>query len=631
MKSIFTVLLISILICTCTACSDNKAESINQISGSQSVNASGTTTNGTQNSSVTSNTISVEYNNDDMDDSLASPDISYIILEKDKISLNGKGASIDDNKITITAAGVYSISGTLNDGQIIVDSNEQETIKLILNGVNIYCSSSSPLYIANSKKTVITLADGTTNYLTDGTSYIFTDTEQDEPNAAVFSKDDLTINGSGSLIVEANYNNGIQSKDDLKIVSGNITVTAVNDGIKGRNFIAIKDANITVNAGGDGMQSNNDENPDQGYVLIEGGIIDITAGEDGIQAETVLMLTGGNITISSGGGSTNSSSKAGTSGNTWGIWGRESTSGNVDSSGSAKGLKAGVNVVISGGTITVDSSDDSIHSNESLTISGGDIVLVSGDDGIHADTAIEINGGDIEITKSYEGIESSNIIINNGNIHLIASDDGINAVGGVDGSSLNGRPGQNNFSSSGANCLYINGGYIVIDADGDGMDINGAIYMTGGTVIINGPTRNDNGALDYLSGCKITGGFLIAAGSSGMAQAPDSSSSQYSVMVNFTTTQSAGSIIHLEAASGDEILTFVPTKTYQSIVLSSPELVKGTTYFVYTGGNSTGTAIDGLYTDGTYTGGTQITSFTTSSIVTLAGSSAGGFPGNIRR
>jgi hypothetical protein len=277
--------------------------------------------------------------------------------------------------------------------------------------------------------------------------------------------------------------------------------------------------------------------------------------------------------------------------------------------------------------IDVDSADDSVHSNDNVTISGGNITLSSGDDGIHADAAIEINGGDVNITKSYEGIDSPTITINDGNIHLIASDDGVNATSGNAGFDGMGMHGQDILEISGDNYLNINGGYIIVDAMGDGLDINGPINMTGGVVIINGPTNNANGALDYLGTFTINGGFLIAAGSSGMAQSPGTSSTQCSVMLNFSSSLSANTMIHIETEDGEEILTFVPTKMYQSIVFSATDLKNGATYIVYSGGSSTGSFTDGLYSGGTYNGGTRITSFTISSIVTTLGSSGGAFPG----
>ena len=166
-------------------------------------------------------------------------------------------------------------------------------MRLVLKGADLTCSTSAPLHaIKSADKTMITLAEGTENSVTDGTSYIFDDTEAQEPNAAVFSKDDLTINGSGSLTVTANYNNGIASKDDLKITGGNITVDAANDGLKGRDCIGIKAGTVTVNAGGDGLQATNDEDTEKGYISIEGGVFNITAGTDGIQAQTTLAING---------------------------------------------------------------------------------------------------------------------------------------------------------------------------------------------------------------------------------------------------------------------------------------------------------------------------------------------------
>ncbi len=630
-KIIALLLLVSTLIFTLITYSGDTLESSDMVFASQSANGvgeeSGTAVNTKQNSEIASSTISVEYDSDDLDPSVISSDVSYIVLEGDSITFDGSGATVNDNIITIASAGMYSISGNLDDGQIIVNTEDKETVGLILNGANIACSTSAPIYVINAEKTVITLADGTENYVTDGASYIFEDAESDEPNAAVFSKDDLTIKGNGSLTVNANYNNGITSNDDLKITGGSITVNAVNDGIKGKDSIAIKDGIITVNAGSDGMQSNNDEDAEKGYISIEGGTFNITAGMDGIQAETRIMVSGGNITISSGGGSINSNNN--NNGDNWGNRGMGNNPDDNSSADSAKGLKASVDLTITGGTINIDSSDDSIHSNNSLTINSGNITLASGDDGIHADSTLEINGGDLTITKSYEGIESAVLTFNDGNIYIIASDDGINAAGGNDGSSMNGRPGQNNFNASMDYHTYINGGYIFIDARGDGLDSNGPIDMTGGTVLINGPTNNGNGALDYAGAFNITGGFFVAAGSSGMAQAPSSSSTQYSVMHNFASVQAAGTMIHIENEAGEEILTFVPTKEYQSVLLSSPELENGVTYKIYVGGSSTGTAINGLYSEGTYTPGTEITSFTISSIVTggRGGGPGGGPPG----
>ncbi len=510
--------------------------------------------------------------------------VTTITFNGDSITVDGSGTIVSGSVITITSAGTYHISGTLDDGQLIVETEDEDAVELILNGTNITNSTSAPIFISSAAQTVITLTTGTENTLTDGEDYVFADGE-DEPDAALFSKDDLVIQGDGSLTVNANYKNGIVSKDNLEITGGNITVTAAKHAIKGKDSITILDGTFTINAGSDGMQSDNDEDTSLGYITISGGTFNITSANDGIQAETTLTISDGDFTIVAGGGS------------------------GIVTDDSAKGLKAGVEIVVTGGTFNINSADDAVHSNDSITIDSGVFTLATADDGIHSDATVTINGGDITVTECYEGIEGTYIFINDGEIDLTADDDGINVAGGND----------DPFSGSGY-YLEINGGYIVVDADGDGLDANGSIYMTDGVVLVNGPTNNGNGAIDYDGTFPMTGGFLVAAGSSGMAQAPSSSSTQYSVLVNLSSAKSAGTMFHIETQAGDDVLTFVPTKTYQSVVFSSPELANGTTYMVYTGGSSTGTATDGLYTGGTYTPGTQAASFTISSMVTIVGS-----------
>lgn len=641
MKRITILLLITAILWLLAGCSTGAGESIKIIteSGSQTESTSGGESSldialqnyGAQTNSqnsveqkeeIITTPLTAGYDADDLDIAENNTEMSEIILDGDTIVFTGSGATVDGSVITITLAGTYGIRGTLNDGQILVDTKDEDAVKLVLNGAEIASSTSAPIYLINAEKTVITLAAGTSNSVTDGSSYVLADEESNEPNAAIFANDDLTINGSGSLTVNANYNNGIASDDDLKITGGDITVIAVNDGIKGKDSVEIKDGVITVEAGGDGIQSSNDGDSEKGYIYIESGTINITAGLDGIQAETSIAIEDGDFTITTGGGSANSSSKGGN----WGNWGSNNNTNDADSTDSAKGIKAAIDVTISGGSFKIDSSDDSIHSNNSLTINGGDFILTSGDDGMHSDTSLVINGGKLDITKSYEGIESASITINDGTLAIVSSDDGINIAGGNDGSAM-GRPGQNSFSASGSYYLALNGGYITVDAMGDGIDSNGTIDMTGGVVLVNGPTNNGNGALDYMGSFNITGGFLVAAGSSGMAEAPSSTSTQYSVMVNFDSVQPDGTLVHIETQDGQDLLTFMPTKEYQSVGLSSPDIENGSNVVVYTGGSSSGTEVDGLYSGGAYTPGTQVTSMDITSVVTGAGSFGGGFPG----
>ncbi|MEZ4644506.1 MAG: carbohydrate-binding domain-containing protein [Chloroflexota bacterium] len=606
----FTVLLFFIFLFVLSACTSDTTSSTSTgvVAVAQPWDTAVSTSENTAVSTaatpqVTLQPVEVEYDSDDLAETINESATTTITLAGDSIAVEGTGASVNGSTVTITAAGSYRISGVLRDGQILVDTQDEDAVILVLDGIDITNSTSAPIFVSNADKTVIDLAAGTENVVTDGSSYVFAEAT-DEPNAAIFSKDDLTITGSGSLTVNANYNNGIASKDDLKITGGTITVNATNDGIKGRDSLAILDGTITIRAGADGMQANNDTDAEKGFVVIEGGTLNITAVSDGIQAETQLLISGGSINITAGGG------------NGYSV---------VDS---AKGLKSGINLTISGGTITIDAADDALHANTNLTINGGDITLATGDDGVHADANITINNGNLSIVKSYEGIESGVIIINGGNIHLRSSDDGINVSSGQ-GEGGMGFPGQG-ASGSSSYYLEINGGYLFVDADGDGLDSNGLGTMNDGVVIVNGPVMSGNGTLDVNGMLTINGGFLIGAGSAGMAQSPSTASTQYSVLQMIPNNQAGGSMVHIESSDGEEIATFVPTKSYQSIVVSSPALENGKTYVVYVGGSSTGTAVDGLYSDGTYSPGTQVASFTISSIVTGASGGMGGMGGGGR-
>ncbi len=522
-----------------------------------------------------------------------SSDEVSIVLSGDSITENSDNVTVSGTTATIKAAGTYTLSGTLDNGQILVDADGDGTVRLVLNGVSISNSTSSAIFVNDAEKAIVVLTENTVNTLTDAASYVYADATEDEPNAALFSKSNLTIYGGGTLQVTGNYNDGIASKDGLIIDSAIIDITAVDDGIRGKDYLIVREGIISISAGGDGLKSDNEDDTTLGYISVESGELAVIATGDAIQAQTDVIVSGGVFNLKAGGGS-----------------------GYTASSTSAKGIKAGALVVVDAGEFTLNTADDAIHSNGTLTVNGGTFAISSGDDGIHADTAIAVNDGDIVISKSYEGVESAAITVNGGDISVVSTDDGINAAGGTDSSSQDGRPGQNTYTATGNYYLHIYGGSIYVNATGDGIDINGAIVMTAGTVIVNGPTSSANGALDYDSTFTMNGGFLVAAGSSGMLQAPSSSSGQNAVAVIFSSARSANTLFNLQTSSGSSIVTFAPAKSYQAVVISAPGLTSGTSYSVYTGGSSTGTAVHGLYENGTYTPGTRYATFTLSNRIT---------------
>ena len=669
----FTVLVCAVFLVSCGTAQQPGADSGTQ-QGSGKETAVNAGSDGNSNELKVVSLVSmkdVTYDNEDYYSDWTGENPIYIKLNGTSATINGAGAVADGSKITISAAGVYVISGKLDNGQIIVDSEDKGTVRLVLNGMEIQCNDNAPVYIKNAEKAIITLEKGTQNIVSDGENYTFSEAGADEPNAAIFSKADLTVNGSGALTIHGNYNNGITGKDDLRITGGTIQIYSTDDGIMGKDTVLVNDGTITIEAGGDGIKSTNDTDNTKGFVALEGGTFVIKSGSDAIQAVTSVMITNGVYDLTTGGGSANGSNKAGSGRENGSIIpgsGRETPPERTDGvtsttpavksseapaanttapaaanvtvtevatvtapitpkvnatvendtaqSQSSKGIKSSSDIVISGGTFTIDSSDDAMHSNNAITITDGKFTIASGDDGIHADSAITINSGKFNITKSYEGIESNNITVSGGDINVVASDDGINAAGGNDGSSINGRPGQNTFSSTGDRQLKINSGHIAVSAAGDGLDVNGSIYMTSGTVLINGPTNSGNGALDYDGVFEISGGLLVAAGSAGMVQAPSEQSTQYTVAMNFSNIQQAGTIAQLEDSSGKTVVTFKPDKVYQSIIISSPELKKDSAYTFYSGGSSSGSVSGGLYTGGSYQGGTKIIDLTIAKAVT---------------
>ncbi|MDD3430050.1 MAG: carbohydrate-binding domain-containing protein [Oscillospiraceae bacterium] len=575
------VVLASIMLfATLTACGNKAAES-------ETSSQPQTDANATQTDSATALTVSgmidPAYSDRDLDGTWDADAAVAITLSDNGSTVSGAGATVSNSMVTINSAGTYVVNGSLTNGQIIVEAANTDKVQIVLNGVNITCESSAPIFVKQADKVFLTLAEGSTNTVTDGANYVLDANE--EPNGAVFSKDDLTINGSGTLVVTANYNNGIVSKDDLYITGGTITVSAPNHGLKGKDAIAICGGNLTITAGTDGIQASNTTEAEKGWISIDGGTLNIVSANDGLQAESTLQITDGTLAVTSGGGSENASSKQNGS---WGMWGGNQTNQTTTddtASDSAKGLKSNNALYVTGGSITIDASDDTLHCGTDLTLAGGTLTLSSGDDGIHADHIVSILGGKIDILKSYEGIEGSAIEVSGGTIELVANDDGLNAAGGSDSSSVNGRPGANEFSADSSIYIKISGGTLLINAAGDGIDANGNIYVSGGYTTVYGPTDNGNGAFDYNGVADISGGLVTMAGSSGMAQSFTDTSTQNSIAVYYTSAQSANTTVTLADSSGNTVATFTPKKDYSWVCISAPEIAVNSTYTLYS--NST--------------------------------------------
>ncbi len=545
-------------------------------------------------------------------------------------SVDGNGVQADGNKITFTAQGTYLVSGELQ-GQLIVDTPDPEKVMLILNGVSVTCEDGPALLVNTAaKKVVFYSAQGSVNLFSDGTDY-YAESENGTsgglPNACIWSAEDLKFDGKGEIYITGNCDKGINTKDDLEIAGGKVCVSAIGAGVRGNDSVTITGGYLHVtSSAGDGIKtSNTDEG--KGNLTVSGGEVYVDCFGDGISASAALSISGGSISICTEGTVDASASPApwsmerpggpGGGGPGGGGPGGMNEGNPNKSSTSAKGLKSVGLLLITGGNITVDCTDDALHSDSALQIDDGNLYLSASDDGIHAEQSVMINGGAIEIEKSYEGVEAINITVNGGTVRLVASDDGFNACGGT---GMMGGPGGGFFapeqstdsSTTGAEetpLLTFNGGYTIVNASGDGIDSNGQIVVTGGTVIVYGPTNNGNGPIDHgdarTDQLNISGGTLLAIGSSGMA---DTAVGQNYGVLAFAMRSSfeGGTTMGIFDADGKLILAFESPKAFASVVFSSPDVKSGETYTIGYGGAIGGNVQDGICKDGTYTDYTEL-------------------------
>ncbi|MBQ6502848.1 MAG: carbohydrate-binding domain-containing protein [Flexilinea sp.] len=448
---------------------------------------------------------------------------TVITLNGESASVSGNGAYVNNGSVVITNAGKYLLSGTLTDGNISVDAYISSKVWLLLDGVNITSSDNAAIRVEEADKVFLTLAEGSENFLSTGET--FSDTAiADGTNGAIYAHDDLTINGTGALTIVSGYKHGIDANDDLIITGGTINITAPLDGLHANDSLRIMNADLTIDAGDDGLMVAKEN----GYLHIESGTINIKA--DG----------------------------------------------------------------------------DAIHTAGDITIDSGSIALSAGDDGIHSDTNVLINDGVLLISECYEGIEAVTIDIAGGDITIYPSDDGLNANGGSDmfgmpGGFGPGALGQNTETATptptvetqedDSTWVRISGGNLTIinenARDADGIDSNGDLIITGGTIRVSLPGGGTNNAIDYgsESGGKatISGGNLVAAGGSMMSENFDESSEQPVIMYNLTETVEGGTEVLVLDAEGNEILSYTPPQSFNSIFLSCPEMKVGETYTVIIG------------------------------------------------
>lgn len=495
--------------------------STSEESGADETDSTGGAMNGTIGSVIEAN---LSFKNKDFYIDYSTEDTVKIDLSAPK---EADGVKVSGSTVTITEAGTYVLSGTLTDGQVIIDAGDEDDVRLVLENASITCATTAPIYAKNADKVIISLPENTESTVTD----TVTGTDgNDALTAAIFAKCDLSVNGTGTLNVNANANDGITSEDKLKITGGVLNITSADDGLVGKDAVLIKNGTVHITASGNGIKSTKSE-ADKGYVYIGGGTMNITAEQDGIQAETSVLISAGEVNVTAGGGA-NGEQKTGNAM----FGGAQSTT--TDETLSTKGIKAEAALDITGGTVTVDSADDSLHSNDSMTVSGGGITVKSGDDGLHADNTLTIGDGTIVVEESCEGLEAIN--------------------------------------------LTINGGTLTVNASGDGLDSNGALTINGGTVYVSGPTGDGNGTFDCDGVFTINGGVVLGTGSSGMLKTPTTDSKQNTISVS--CTGSAGDTVEVKGADGDTLVSAVAPKSFTNVMFSTPDITEGETYTVYVNG-----------------------------------------------
>lgn len=490
----------------------------------------------------------LEYSSRDTDASYDESSATRIALSEAGASVSGDNATASGSTVTIAAAGTYVITGSSSNGQIVIDAPDDAKVQIVLDGVVLSNGSGPCIYASNADKLFVTLAENTANTLSDGSSWTLSGSE-DEPDATVFCTCDLTVNGSGTLNVDATTHHGIHSTDDLVIAGGSLDVDAANDGLVGKDSVKIGGASVHVTAQDNGVKATNDTDEDKGFVLISGGDVDIDAQDDGIKA-TRLIKT-------------------------------------------------------SGGTVTVDSQDDALHSDADLWLDGGTLTISAADDGVHAERSLWLAEGTLDITSSYEGIEGQDILVTGGSSNIAYSDDGINAAVASDETSSENTQadaqqanGQNRQTGTGqmpgqqsetGGTITITGGTIdlVSTRQGDSLDSNGTIQIEGGTVTTSGAATGDSSVLDFETGGTISGGTFIGLGATSM-ETGFGSSSQASISA--TISGSAGDVVTIEDSSGTQIASYTAENPYAYLLASVPEMADGETYAVLVNGTQKSTA-----------------------------------------
>ncbi|CAM2833033.1 carbohydrate-binding domain-containing protein [Slackia exigua] len=539
----------------------------------------------------------LEYSDRDLDASYDEASATKIAFSEESAAVDGTGATADGSVVTISDEGTYIVSGSASDAQVVVAADaDAAKVRIVLAGARIENETAPAISVESAEQCVITLAEGTSNVLASGASV------EDEADAALYGTADLALNGTGALDVSAPYGKGIHSTDGLVVTGGTYAVTAADDGLSGKDCVKIADGDLTIEAGADGIKSSNDEDEGRGFVSIDGGTLSIDAADDGIQAARYVRL--------------------------------------------------------GGGSVSVTAEDDGIHSDGDVALAGSTLTISAGDDGVHGEYVLEVAAGRNDVDRSEEGLEAQTIYVHGGETAVTSSDDGLNAStpeAEKDGSSRTAaydpaspsdaeeiHPGGEGMPSAGgfpggmedsdASCLIdISGGFLYVNAAGDGLDSNGNLSIGGGTTVVSGPEDGGNGALDYSLEGTYEGGTVLAVGSSGMAQGFSGASGVWAAA---DVDGDAGDAVSLVDAEGNILASLVSDKAFQSVIVASDRLHEGSEARIVVGGEASGASslsnLAAAVTSGGVLSGGTATNVTASTSTTVSFGMGGGGPAGDR-
>ncbi len=485
------------------------------------------------------------------------------------------GIEISGGTLIVTATGdaIDGDAGYINiSGGSVTTTNSQADVKglscdstLVISGGTLNLTVTGNGSKAMKSDQAMTLSGGNITIHNSGDAVLVASGSGYDPSYCTAIKSDVNINLSGATVTIISSGKGaksISSDADIIITGGTISITNSGIGVKYTNSLGQADAYVATCL-----------TADSDIQILGGSVITSSSGlaGKGISADATLTI------------------------------------GNTTGTPTINITTTGAKVLVSGtGTTAKYAEAKAISCDSDVNIENGTVTIASADDGIKSETAINITNATVTITNSIEGIEAPFITVYSGNIDIKSSDDCFNATFGNGGEANDGS------------MLKINDGHIVVNTTaGDGLDSNGNITINGGTTIVHGPLSAPEVGMDYNGTCIVTGGFLVISGTnSNMTQAPGTSSTQHSVLAKSSASLSASTLFHMQDASGNNIVTFQPVRSYYSVVVSSSALLNAGTYSIYTGGTCTGINTNGLYTGGTYSGGTLKKSFTISSMVT---------------